>query len=126
MARSSRRKERLPWAPSLTRKREARKGTTVSETSSEARTVATTATGMERMKRPAAPGSASSGTKAKTRVAVQPSTDMVICRVAAMAAARGVQPSRMKRATFSTTTTESSTSSPRAMTKPTMESWLTE
>jgi hypothetical protein len=84
------------------------------------------ASGMLRMKSPAAPGRASRGRKAKTSVAVQPRTDSVICFVARMAASWGVSPCRRKRAMFSTTTTESSTSSPSAMTNPTMESWFTE
>ncbi len=54
--------------------------------------VNTTATGMLRMNSPAAPGSASSGRKAKTRVAVQPSTGEVIWRVALTAASRGEAP----------------------------------
>jgi hypothetical protein len=57
-------------------------------------------------------------------VAVQPITAMPICFVARIAASRGRCPSRRKRAMFSTTTIESSTSRPRAMTKPTMLSWL--
>ena len=52
----------------------ARKGMMVSDTTSEARMVKTTATGMLRMNCPGAPGRKSSGRKAKIRVAVQPST----------------------------------------------------
>ena len=54
--------------------------------SSEPMMVATTAVGRTRMNLPAVPGSAISGKKAKTSVAVQPSTAMKICLVPAMAA----------------------------------------
>ena len=63
----------------------ARKGTTVSETASDAATVAMTATGIERMKSPAGPGRASKGTKARISVAVHPRTETVICLVAVIA-----------------------------------------
>ena len=98
----------------------------VSETSSDAPIVKTTATGMHRMNCPAVPGSARSGRNANSSVAVQPSTLTVICRVARTAASRGDSPWRRCRVMFSTTTTESSTRSPSASTKPTMLSWLIE
>ena len=73
---------------------------------------------------PTGPGRKSNGTKAKISVAVAPSTATPICLVAAMDASRRGTPARMNRVMFSTTTMESSTSRPRAITKPTMDSWL--
>jgi hypothetical protein len=73
---------------------------------------------------PGPPGRKRSGTKANTSVAVAPSTATAICLVARMAASVRECPSRRKRVMFSTTTIESSTSSPSAMTAPTIESWL--
>ena len=75
---------------------------------------------------PAPPGSISSGRNANSSVAVVPTTATVIWRVASMAASRGGRPSRRNRAMFSTTTMESSTSNPSAITQPTMESWFRE
>ena len=59
-------------------------------------------------------------------VAVQPRIAWKICRVARSAACMRECPSRRKRAMFSTTTIESSTSRPSATTKPAMEIWLSE
>jgi hypothetical protein len=64
----------------------------VSETNSDAATLAITATGIERMKSPAGPGNASMGMKARISVAVQPRIETVIWRVARTAASRGVAP----------------------------------
>ena len=59
-------------------------------------------------------------------VAVQPTIAWKICRVASSAACMRECPSRRKRAMFSTTTIESSTSRPSATTKPAIEIWLSE
>jgi hypothetical protein len=59
---------------------------TVSATNNEAATVNSTAAGSERMKIPAPSGRNSSGRKANSKVAVQPSTASAIWSVAAMAA----------------------------------------
>ena len=96
----------------------------VSETSSDASTVKITATGNDRMYWPAPPGRKSKGTKARISVAVAPTTATAICFVASMAACIRVWPVRRKRVMFSTTTIESSTMSPSAITAPTIESWL--
>ena len=64
----------LPCSPSGLRNRLASSGTMVNETSSEASTVNTTASGMPRMNLPGMPGRNSTGRNAKIRVAVQPST----------------------------------------------------
>ena len=99
-------------------------GMMVSDTSSEASTAYTTAMGSERMYLPASPGRNSSGRKAKISVAVAPSTATPICFVASIAASVRETPRRRKRVMFSTTTMESSTSSPSAITKPTIDSWF--
>ena len=65
-----------------------------------------------------------SGRNAKISVAVAPITATEICRVACTAASRRECPARKKRVMFSTTTMLSSTSSPSAITKPTIDSWL--
>ena len=59
---------------------------TVSETSSDAATVYSTAAGSERMKMPAPSGRNSSGRNANSSVAVQPRTASAIWSVAAIAA----------------------------------------
>ena len=53
-----------------------------------------------------------------------PSTATPICRVPSTAACARSIPPRSSRAMFSTTTMESSTRSPSAITNPTMDSWL--
>ena len=67
-------------------RRLARNGTIVARRSNEARIVNSTAAGSERMKSPAPSGRNSSGTKASSSVAVQPSTASQIWSVAAIAA----------------------------------------
>ena len=79
---------RLPSAPCPSARsiRLARNGITVSDTSSEAPTVNSTAAGNERMKMPAPSGRNSSGRNANSSVAVQPITAIAIWSVAVMAA----------------------------------------
>ena len=103
---------------------DAKNGTIVSETNSEASIVVTTAIGKPRIKSPAPSGKNRSGRKAKINVAVQPTTASVICSVAFIEASKRFMPFRIKRSMFSTTTIESSTSNPKATTKPTILNWL--
>ena len=93
----------------------------VRATRSDAPTVASTAVGSTRMNLPELPETIISGRKANMMVAVQPTIAWKICRVASSAACMRECPSRRKRAMFSTTTIESSTSRPSATTKPAME-----
>ena len=104
----------------------ARNGMIVSATKSEAVIVATTASGSDRTNAPAPSGSAMIGKKASSSVAVQPMTAMLISCTPAIAASRGCMPSRKWRAMFSVTTMLSSTSKPKANTKPAIESWFSE
>ena len=60
------------------------------------------------------------GKKAKIKVAVQPNTATKICLVATMEASFREYPCRINRSMFSTTTMESSTNRPNAITIPTM------
>ena len=90
----------------------------VSATRSDAPTVTSTAVGSTRMNWPDVPPIIISGRKANMIVAVQPTIASKICRVARIAACMRECPSRRKRAMFSTTTIESSTSRPSATTKP--------
>ena len=119
------RKPRPPVPPAgAPSRRLARNGITVSATNSEAVIVNRTAAGSERMNSPAPSGRNNSGRKPSTSVAVQPITASAIWSVARIAASTGGRPLRTWRAMFSTTTIESSTSSPSATTKPTIDSWF--
>ena len=95
-------------------------------TSSEPMTVAMTVMGNTRMNLPGVPGSNASGRNANTSVAVQPMMASAICRVPAMAACVRVNPMRICREMFSTTTIESSTSRPSDNTNPAMVIWFSE
>ena len=103
---------------------EDKKGTIVKDTKRDAKIVVTTAIGKPLIKSPEPSGKKSKGRKAKIKVAVQPITAKLICSVALMEASKRFIPLRIKRSIFSTTTIESSTSKPNAITKPTMLNWL--
>jgi len=99
-------------------------GTSVSDTTKDPSTVPITATGIERMNSPEPSGRASSGRKAKIRLAVQPSTASAISLVAPTAASAGVAPPRSQRAMFSITTMASSTSKPSDRISPATDNWF--
>ena len=96
----------------------------VSDTSSDAATVPSTATGSERVNLPAPSGRNTSGKNANNKTNVQPITATAISLVPDNAAASRFSPIRRCRAMFSVTTIESSTSSPNAMMKPEIANWL--
>ena len=102
------------------------KGTMVRETSIDANTDVITANGRLRMNSPEPSGRNTKGRNAIISVAVQPTTASVICLVASMAAYVLECPSRSHRSIFSTTTILSSTSNPKATTKPTILNWFNE
>ena len=87
-------------------------------------TINVTEVGRLRIYLPDLPGRNIRGRKANIRVAVQPITAALICFVALIAASNGFVPPLTHLEIFSTTTIESSTSRPRAITAPTILSWF--
>ena len=96
----------------------------VNDTSNDAATVPSTATGNDRVNLPAPSGKNASGKKANNSTQVQPMTATAISRVPDSAAVIRSSPSRRCRAIFSVTTIESSTNRPSAMMKPEIANWL--
>ena len=98
----------------------AKNGTTNKAMSIEPTTDAITAIGILRINSPAISGINTKGRKAITKVTVHPTTASAICSVPFIAASKRLYPSRIQRSIFSTTTILSSTTNPRATTKPTI------